>query len=244
MELALIEHDRQVRQASQPATPTYQPASEGAMEESSSAEGQTTMSSVLPSRPSRASYELGEAGSTDVPDIQTPEEQVERLELPESPLTEEPTEESADQASTRIRKLNDEIDRVYEQVLTEVGENQSIATQCYNDLLRARDILLRRDVSRLAQAEYYLEQARARLKRAATSGVGARRNAWWIFAWGLVWGMILVAGLILLDSAYVQDTIALLNLRNPFVDPRVLLPAMMFRRLLCIHTFRNLPMVL
>ena len=161
-------------------------------------------------------------------DMQAPEEEVEPVELPETPLPVGEEEELTQAAGDRFTKLNAEIDAVYEQVLNEVGDNEAIATECYNALLKARNIVLRRDVSRLAQAEYYVGLARARLKRASASAVGARRNAWWIFAWGLLWGMIYAASVILLDSAYVQDAIALLNLRNSVIDPKVLLPAMVW----------------
>jgi hypothetical protein len=200
-ELALIQHD-QLTQATLPAAATE---TEGAMT--------TNISSET---------------AQDDGDIQAPVEPVEPVVLPELPLPTDQAQELTDAASDRLSKLNDEIDKVYEQVLNEVGDNEAIATECYNALLKARDIVLRRDVSRLAQAEYYVGQARARLMRASTSAVGARRNAWWIFAWGLLWGMIYAASVILLDSAYVQDAIALLNLRSSVIDPKVLLPAMVW----------------
>jgi hypothetical protein len=161
-------------------------------------------------------------------DMQAPEEKVEPVELPEVPLPAGEEEALTEAAGDRFTKLNAEIDAVYEQVLNEVGDNEAIATECYNSLLKARDIVLRQDVSRLAQAEYYVGLARARLKRASDSAVGAKKNAWWIFAWGLLWGMSYAASVVLLDSAYVQDKIALLNLRNSVIDPRVLLPAMVW----------------
>jgi hypothetical protein len=220
MEMALIEQDRAATGSAQPAaSPTQQSKSEAAMEQSDAAAAQSIDGDLLPPRSSLAYYET---------DIQGSEEEAERLELPERPLTGEEEQQMGDAASARLRKLDQEIDKVYEQVLAEVGDNAAIATECYNDLLRARDIVLRKDVSRLAQAEYYVELVRARLKRASTSGTGARRNAWWIFAWGLLWGMVLVSGLVLLETAYVQDLIALLNLRTPYVDPRILFPAMLW----------------
>ena len=200
-ELALIEHDQQSLAASQPTSTE----TEGAMTASVSSET-----------------------AQDDWDMQAPEEPVEPVVLPEIPLPADQAQELTEAASDRLSKLNEEIDKVYEQVLDQVGDNEAIATECYNALLKARDIVLRRDVSRLAQAEYYVGQARARLKRASTSAVGARKNAWWIFAWGLLWGMIYAASVILLDSAYVQDAIALLNLRNSVIDPKVLLPAMVW----------------
>ena len=205
-ELALIEHD-QLRQA------TLQVA------EQENATDTVSTEALL-----QAATETARDGW----DMQEPEEEVEIVELPETPLPADQEVELTEAAGDRLAKLNAEIDEAYEQVLNEVGDNESIATECYNALLKARDIVLRNDVSRLAQAEYYVKLARARLKRAATSATGASKHAWWIFAWGLLWGMIYAAGIVLLDSAYVQDAVALLNLRSSVVDPKVLLPSMVW----------------
>ena len=166
--------------------------------------------------------------AVDAYDIQSPEEPVEPLELPPRSLTAEQEKSLVKSASPRFEALDREIDEVYQQVLDEVGENESIATACFNLLLKARDIVLSRDAGGLPQAEYYVSQARARLKRASVSAVGARRNAWWILAWGLLWGMVFVATLILLDSQWVRDQLARLELSTTFVDPQILLPAMIW----------------
>ena len=205
-ELALIEHD-QLRQA------TLQVA------EQENATDTVSTEALL-----QAATETARDGW----DMQEPEEEVEIVELPETPLPADQEVELTEAAGDRLAKLNAEIDEAYEQVLNEVGDNESIATECYNALLKARDIVLRNDVSRLAQAEYYVKLARARLKRASKSAIGARKNAWWIFAWGLLWGMLYAASIVLLDSAYVQDALALLNLKNSVIDPKVLLPAMVW----------------
>lgn len=202
-ELALIEHDELAQAISQAA-----PAG------AASGEVETAAAALETAR--------------DAWDMQEPEERVEPIVLPEVGLTADQEEELLAAAAARLAKLNAEIDEVYEQVLNEVGDNESIATECYNALLKARDIVLRNDVSRLAQAEYYVKLARARLKRASTSASGARKNAWWIFGWGLLWGMVYAASVILLDSAYVQDLIGQLNLQNSVIDPRVLLPSMVW----------------
>ena len=219
-ELALIEHDQLAQAASQASAtePESTMAGTALTEEISQVAAEEEIETIA------ASLETAQ----DDWDMQESEEKVGAVELPETPLPLGQEEELTEAAGGRLAKLNAEIDEVYEQVLNEVGDNESIATECYNALLKARDIVLRNDVSRLAQAEYYVKLARARLKRASTSANGARKNAWWIFAWGLLWGMVYAASIILLDSAYVQDTIALLNLRNSVIDPKVLLPAMVW----------------
>jgi hypothetical protein len=208
-------------------TPSFLPEVEPAESEQAPLSQEAAQSTTAESKSALTTVVSAEAAQ-DEWDMQAPEVKVEQVELPENPLPAGEEQELTEAAGGRIPKLNAEIDKVYEQVLNEVGDNESIATECYNLLLKARDIVLRNDVSRLAQAEYYVGQARARLKRASTSAVGARKNAWWIFAWGLLWGMLYAASVILLDSAYVQNSIARLNLQNSVIEPRVLLPAMVW----------------
>jgi hypothetical protein len=183
---------------------------------------------VLPPRPEHQFYGDVERDSLAAVDIQTPEEVVPRLELPERDISAERRAELAAAASKRLSLWDEEIDAVYEQVIDQVGANDNITTDCFNQLLRARDIILRRDVARLAQAEYYIEQARARLRRAEASSKGAKRNAWWILGWGFLWAMVLISALVLLDSTLVQDAIDSLGLTGTFFNPDILLPAMVW----------------
>jgi len=229
-EMALFEEPVEV-QGPPPAIAeaSSQPVEENVEEEVIPAELlEPEVSSTAPPGPVAAQTALEPVTPQDDYDIQSPAEPVRPVELPERPLTEKEKKELGEMAGARIQALDQEIDQIYEQVLTEVGENESIATECFNLLLKARDIVMRRDVSRMPQAEYYVGQARARLKRASVSALGARKNAWWILAWGFLWGMIFVALLILLDSQWTQDLIALLDLHGTFVDPSVLLPAMIW----------------
>lgn len=214
-ELALLQGSAQVRQteAAVPATPS-QPT-EVKMEETVSQSGGLALA------------EVSQADS-DIVDLQSPETPVGRLELPERPLTDQEKAELGAANSGRISTLDQDITEVYKQVLAEVGENESIANDCFNLLLKARDVTVRRDVARLPQAEYYVEQARARVKRASVSAVGARKNAWWIFVWGLIWGMGFVALLILLESQWTTDMLSYLGLHSVFIDPKILLPAMVW----------------
>ncbi len=184
--------------------------------------------SVLPPRSAQVFYSGGEVEYIAAMDIQDAGEKVEPIELPDRPWTEPQKQETLETSSARIQQLDQEIDQVYELVQTEVGENKNITTECFNHLLKARDIVMRRDVTLIAQAEYEIEMARARLRRATASARSARRNAWWILTWGFLWGMVFVALLVMLDSTYAEDIIGFLNLRSRYIDPEVLLPAMVW----------------
>lgn len=183
---------------------------------------------VLPPKAPPGEFEMAEMEALGSGQIMDFGEKVEPLELPDRPLPVEGAVEVRDLAAARIQILDEEISQVYDQVRTEVGASESIVNQCYNLLLRARDIVLRRELTRIPQAEYYVEQARARLDRAAASRKGARRNAWWIMLWGLIWAMVYVALLVVLGSEYVTGWINYWGLRSAYVDPSILLPAMVW----------------
>ncbi len=183
---------------------------------------------VLPPKAPPGEFEMAEMEALGSGQIMDFGEKVEPLELPDRPLPAEGSVEVRDLAAARIQILDEEISQVYDQVRTEVGASESIVNQCYNLLLRARDIVLRRELTRIPQAEYYVEQARARLDRAAASRRGARRNAWWIMLWGLIWAMVYVALLVVLGSTYVAGWINYWGLRSAYMDPSILLPAMVW----------------
>jgi hypothetical protein len=167
--------------------------------------------------------------SISVADIQAPDDEVERLELPDRDLTEEEQKKLlARLGRARIRQLDREISKTYDQVLSKVGDNQDIATDCHNLLLQARDIVLRRDAAKLAQAEYYVEQVRARLKRAAESEAGAKKYAWWIALWGVIWFGGYTAILILLNVDWFRSIVFPTMSGNSLVDMDVFLPAMVW----------------
>ncbi|MFC2023287.1 hypothetical protein ACFLT5_00955 [Chloroflexota bacterium] len=170
----------------------------------------------------------GEVQPLGAVDIQDPGIRVERLELPGRQLTDAQRVELQEHYRVRMQEMAQQIDEVSEQVLSQVGENENIATECFNQLLKARDVILNRDVDRLAQAEYYIEQARARLRRAKASRSGAIRHAWWIFLWGLIWGVVFVGVLVMFDSELVNGYLSVLGLSNTPVDPDIFLPAMVW----------------
>ena len=159
-------------------------------------------------------------------DIQAPDEVVDWLELPERALTQEEKELMLERlGAARIRELNGQIDVMYDQVLAEVGVSEEISTECYNLLLKARDILLRRDAAKIPQAEYYIEQVRARLKRADESESGARKAQWWILGWGLLWCTVFLALVLLFNQAWFRALVAPPGDGNPLVNVPVFLSA-------------------
>ncbi len=180
---------------------------------------------VLPPRRDSLAAGVGDEEAT-ARDIQAPDEAVGWLELPERALTEEEKELLlARLGAARIRELNGQIDEMYDQVLAEVGVSEQISTECYNLLLKSRDILLRRDVAKIPQAEYYIEQVRARLKRADESESGARKAQWWILGWGLLWCTAFLALVLLFNQAWFRALVAPAGEGNPLVNVAVFLSA-------------------
>lgn len=156
-------------------------------------------------------------------------EGIERLELPESPLTQQEREQLLEWlGAERLQQLDNEISELYQQVTDQVGENEDIATDCYNQLLKARDIVLRRDAARIPQAEYYIELVQARLKRAAESKRGAQKYAWLITVWGFLWGFVYLALLILLNHRWFHDLIAPVGLEPVVGNLDIFLRAMVW----------------
>jgi hypothetical protein len=183
---------------------------------------------VLPPKPRRGYTAL----STDdvYPlDIQDPDEKIEPIKLPDRVLTEEErTQILAWLGEEWIQTLESSIDESYDQVRNEVGTNKNITTECYNKLLQARDIVLRRDVAQIAQAEYYVEEVRTRLKRAADSEKAAKRHQWWILIWGLFWFVAFMALQFLINESWFWDTIAPAGLTNLIVDMEIFLTTMLW----------------
>jgi hypothetical protein len=128
----------------------------------------------------------------------------------------------------RIQELESAIDEAYAEVRSTVAGNEGIATECGNKLLKARDIVLRRDAAKMAQAEYYVESVRARLQRAVDSDAAARKYQWPILIWGLLWFSGLLALLILLNESWFRDAIISPSSSNALVDMEVLLSTMIW----------------
>ena len=164
---------------------------------------------VLPPRTQTIYFEMEETEPLSAYDVQAGEGDVERLELPDRQMTPEEQQRLLKRlGEARLRALDKEISKTYDQVLSKVGENEEIATDCYNLLLKARDIVLRRDAARISQAEYYVEIVRARLKRSTESEASVKKYAWWITAWGFGWGVFYLALLILLNHPWFKALLA------------------------------------
>jgi hypothetical protein len=183
---------------------------------------------VLPPRPERMVFDLEDKEEV-AADIQSPDEEVELAGLPAGGLTREEEDELASRyGQARIQNLAAEIDRLYEQVRSEVGASKEISTWCFNLLLQAKDIVLRYDVARLSKAEYNLEQVRARLERAAESQSWARKHAWWITGWGFFWGVIFLGSLVVLSLGWLGQIAPQTSARQAYVDPAIFLQAMVW----------------
>ena len=95
-------------------------------------------------------------------------------------------------------------------------------------MLRARDIVLRRDAAKIAQAEYYVEYVRARLRRAAESEGAARKYQWPILIWGLLWFAVFLTLLILLNESWFREAILPSDNGNTLVDLDIFLSTMIW----------------
>jgi hypothetical protein len=185
-------------------------------------------SGVLPPKPEELSFGLREEGAITY-DIQEPDDRIEPIELPDRELTdEEKTQILARLGDERLAKLESAIDEAYEEVRRQVADNEGIATDCFNRLLKARDIVLRQDAARISQAEYYVEFVRARLKRASESDTAARKYQWRILIWGLFWCGAFLALLILLNESWFRNVIAPSGPGNTLVDLDIFLSTMVW----------------
>ncbi len=220
MEMAFVAEAAQAAEPPEPVVETPAPPLEEPMDEQNQ-EGQAFLyeppppevsdvaEGVLPPRRQPIYFEMEETEPLEAYDVQAGEGDVERLELPDRPMTPEERERMLRRlGEQRLQALDKEITKIYDQVLAKVGENEEIATDCYNLLLKARDIVLRRDAARISQAEYYVETVRARLKRSTESETSVKKYAWLITVWGFAWGMFYLALLILLNHPWFQAVLA------------------------------------
>jgi hypothetical protein len=185
-------------------------------------------SGVLPSKPGELLAGLGEEEAIAY-DIQEPDEKIEPIELPNRELTqEEKAQILARLGDDRLARLETAIDEAYEEVRHLVSDNEGIATECFNKLLKARDIVLRQDVARIPQAEYYVEFVRARLQRASQSDTAARKYQWRVLIWGLFWCGAFLALLILLNESWFRNFIAPPSPGNTLVELDIFLSTMVW----------------
>jgi len=162
-------------------------------------------------------------------DLQESDEPVEPITLPDRELTEEEKGQVlAWLGEQRIHELETAIGEAYVQVRVTIADNEVISTECFNKLLQARDIVVHRDLGKIAQAEFYVEWVRTRLQRAANSDAAAKKSQWWILIWGLLWFSVFLALLILLNEGWFRDMIAVAGLSNTLVSMDVLLSTMIW----------------
>ena len=172
------------------------------------AEVEDVSSGVLPPRPSPTFVDL-HTDAVLARDIQEIEEAVEPFELPDRELTdEERTAILAWLTGAKFEELEKEIVKTYDDITRKVAENESVTNKAFNQLLKARDILLRRDAAKVPQAEYYIEQTQALLKRVSVSEAAAAKYQWRILAWGICWAVAYLVVLILLGQQWFADLLA------------------------------------
>jgi hypothetical protein len=127
----------------------------------------------------------------------------------------------------KLAKLDKAIDGQYERILRDnVSVNKSITDWCQNMLAEAREIVLSRDVDRLARAEWDVEQVRARLDRAVESRKQANRLAWPITIWGMAWFGIFVY--LVFNPTLILQLLAIGGSSDPLLVPQLFLRSLFF----------------
>lgn len=166
-------------------------------------------SGVLPPQPSPTFMDLHfEPAAAEARDIQEMENAVKPIELDERQLTEEERKAILAWYRKKAQEMEESIAKTYDEIRRKVAENESVTNQAYNNLLKARDILLRRDAARIPQAEYYIEQTQALLARVTVSESAAKKYQWRILGWGVFWSVFFLAALILLGQQWFVDIVA------------------------------------
>jgi hypothetical protein len=183
---------------------------------------------VLPSRPIRAILNV-RLEPTTVLDVQEPQQKVDPLELPDRELTEaEKAAILARLGEERIQELEREIEEAYDEIRRRVASNEAVSTEAYNKLLKAQDILLRRDASKLAQAEYYLELVHSRLDRVSASEAAAQKYQWPLFAWGFLWSASFLITLILIGQDWFQRALGASSQSGVLLDTETFVASMLW----------------
>jgi hypothetical protein len=234
MEAAFIEEAYAAQAPPDPVAETPPPPPETTTQEQEEAlfeppppEVDDVSSGVLPPRPSVSFLDL-DLETTAGRDIQEPEEVVEPIELPDRQLTEE--EKAAILSwltDEKLQEMQQEIVSAYDEIRNTVAENETLTNKGFNNLIRARDILLRRDVGRVSQAEYYIEQTQALLRRIHVSQEAERKYQLPILAWGILWAVAYLSVLVLLGQpSFVAKISPTLTSIDNLVDMPVFVAAM------------------
>ena len=183
---------------------------------------------VLPSRPIRAVLNVRLEPSA-MMDVQEPDQRVNPLELPDRDLTEAEKQAILTRlGEEHIRELEQEVEAAYDEIRRKVAANEAVSTEAYNMLLKAQDILLRRDASKLAQAEYYLELVHARLERVSASEEAARKYQWPLFVWGFLWSASFLITLILMGQDWFQRALGTSGENAALLDTQTFLASMLW----------------
>ncbi|MCL7451880.1 MAG: hypothetical protein M8467_02405 [Anaerolineae bacterium] len=183
---------------------------------------------VLPPRPIRAILNVRLEPSVAL-DIQEPDQKVNLLELPDRELTEaEKAAILAHLGEGRIQELQQEVEEAYDEIRRRMASNEAVSTEAYNKLLKAQDILLRRDASKLAQAEYYLELVHAQLDRVSASEEAAQRYQWPLFAWGFLWSAAFLVTMILMGQEWFQKALGSTGQSGALLDTETFLASMLW----------------
>jgi hypothetical protein len=183
---------------------------------------------VLPSRPIRAVLNVRLEPSA-MMDVQEPDRRVNPLELPDRDLTEAEKQAILTRlGEERIKELEQEVEQAYEEIRHKVAANEAVSTEAYNLLLKAQDILLRRDASKLAQAEYYLELVHARLERVSASEQAAQKYQWPLFVWGFLWSASFLVTLMLMGQDWFQSALGISGESVALLDTQTFLASMLW----------------
>ena len=183
---------------------------------------------VLPSRPIRAVLNVRLEPSS-MMDVQEPDQKVNPLELPDRDLTEAEKQAILTRlGEERMQELEKEVEEAYEEIRRRVASNEAVSTEAYNMLLKAQDILLRRDASKLAQAEYYLELVQARLERVSASEQAAQKYQWPLFVWGFLWSASFLVTLILMGQDWFQRALGASGESAVLLDTQTFLASMLW----------------
>jgi hypothetical protein len=127
----------------------------------------------------------------------------------------------------KFAEIGQAIDGQYERILREnVSVSESITLWCHNMLAESRTIVLNQQVEKLAEAEWYLEQVRARLDRAIESRKQANRYAWPITAWGVVWFIAFVY--LVFNPMLILIWLNLRTSGDQFIVPEIFLRSLYF----------------
>ena len=132
MEMAFFEEDFMVEDAEDQETKVPVPTLEDAMDSSEIA------GSTFASVPTAEVGETAMAGATEplgAVDIQDPGVRVKRLELPLRQLGDAEKAELEEQYRSKMEEIEKQIDEVSKEVLSKVGENEDISTDCLYQLL-------------------------------------------------------------------------------------------------------------